>query len=554
MVPPRLAGNVVRLLLIVLCAGAPARGEAPDVKFLFPSGLQQGTSRTLKVNGKPGTLPVDAWTSDERLSGRPDEKGETIELTAAKDIPPGVHWLRLFNVEGASELLPIVVGVIPEVTEEQLTDNENPQPLVLPTTISGVLSKSGQVDSYDVDVEEGQTLIASIDSRRLLDSPADIVLQLASEQGFVVAQNHDHHDVDPQIVYTIPADGAYTVRVFAFPADPNQTIRFAGGDNYVYRLTLTTGPFVDHLFPPALPSQRETALQELGWNLPVNSSPIVVSSTSSDAIPVLAHPGSFLMNRLQRIEVPLVTEPALSDRTKSNVILAPSAACGHIAVPGERDTWQFPAKKGETLRLSVAAQGFDSPLDPVLEIRDAQGKFIKAADDIAKGNADVRVEVKVPADGEYTAEVTDRYGHGGMRYVYLLSIEQPRPTYRLSLEKTRLSVSVEKPLEIPVAVDRQEGFDGAISVEIAGLPEGVRAETVESAPKGDTAKKVTLKVEATGEAAFNGPIRVIGTSGDEPAVTATADAPVAGLTIDEIWLTVVAAEEKDDKAEESTSD
>ena len=51
---------------------------------------------------------------------------------------------------------------------------------------------------------------------------------------------------DPRIVFTAPEDGTYYVRTFAFPADPNSTIQFAGAASYIYRLTLTTGPFVDH--------------------------------------------------------------------------------------------------------------------------------------------------------------------------------------------------------------------------------------------------------------------------------------------------------------------
>src|SRR5690606_7066862 len=294
----------------LLATAGECRAEAPDVRFLLPAGVQQGQTRTLTINGKPGTPPLQFWTSDERLNVTAGEKEDQITLTAAADLPAGLYWLRVANAEGASELLPLVVGVLPEVAESDLESKEGPQSPALPVTISGVLSRNGQVDSYTIELEQDQTLIASIDSRRLLASPADVVLQLADERGFVLEQNDDHHDFDPQIVFTASTAGTYTVRVFAFPADPNSSIRFAGGDNYVYRLTLTTGPFVDHLLPLAVPTGSEIALQVAGWNLPPDESPLTVAAGEGQPVKVaVPYPGSFLASRLRATSVPAVIEP-----------------------------------------------------------------------------------------------------------------------------------------------------------------------------------------------------------------------------------------------------
>jgi hypothetical protein len=561
---PAAGGLITRSVMATLTAIAAllatagvGRAEVPDVKFLFPAGVQQGQTRTLKINGKPGTAPLQFWTSDERLSATAGEKEDQIALTAAADAPAGLHWLRVANAEGASELLPVIVGVLPEVSESDLESKEGPSSPTLPVTISGVLSRSGEVDSYTIELEKDQTLIASIDSRRLLASPADVVLQLADERGFVVEQNDDHHDFDPQIVHTVTTTGKYSVRVFAFPADPNSSIRFAGGDNYVYRLTLTTGPFVDHLLPLAVPTGTETALQLAGWNLPQDESPLTVAAAEGEPIGVaVPHPGSFLVSRLQPTSVPVIVEPPPATDGGAVTLPVPAAASGHIDAPGQSDAWRFSAKKDQTLNLHVRAQEFDSPLDPVLRIEDAAGKVIREVDDQRRGNADARAEVKIPADGEYVARVTDRFGHGGMRYFYLLQIEEPRPQYRLSLKASRYTVPEGKPLEIPVTVDRQNGFGEPISVQIEGLPEGVTAAAVESAAKGDSSKAVTLKLETDGKSPFSGPVRIVGTSGETAPVRATADTPAGGLTIDNVWLTVIgtAPEPKEEPESKSEAD
>src|SRR5690606_32659650 len=103
------------------------RAEPPDVKFLFPAGVQQGQTRTIKLNGKPGTAPLQFWTSDERITAAAGEKEDQIALTASADAPAGLYWLRIANAEGASELLPLVVGVLPEVAESDLESKDGPQ-------------------------------------------------------------------------------------------------------------------------------------------------------------------------------------------------------------------------------------------------------------------------------------------------------------------------------------------------------------------------------------------------------------------------------------------
>ncbi len=48
----------------------------------------------------------------------------------------------------------------------------------------------------------------------------DANLQIMDEKGNLLAQNLDHHGLDPQIVFSAPAYGNYLVRVFGFPSEP----------------------------------------------------------------------------------------------------------------------------------------------------------------------------------------------------------------------------------------------------------------------------------------------------------------------------------------------
>ena len=541
---PRRTGffrSVVSVIAVCMVANSWSAAAPPDVKSLFPSGLQQGSTRTLKVAGKPGTAPISAWCAAGGLSVTPNESGDELVVTADANASPGLHWIRLYNAEGASQLLPVVVGVLPETTESELAEADSTDATPLPATVSGVLSKSGEVDSFPVLIEQGRTLVASVDSNRSLGSPADVVMQLVSEEGFVVEQNDDFHGFDPQIVFTPRQSGKFVVRLFAFPAEPNSTIRFAGGSDYAYRLILTTGPFVDHVAPLSQSEQQPTSVRRFGWNIPDDeqTGPMTAGRFPGTAASRQVRPPS---------ETALVEEPRVHDEDLQRFALG-AALTGHVARQGEVDTFSFEGAKGQSLSVTVNARSFGSPLDPVLRIVGADGSVVKEADDVSRENVDVRLDLKIPADGTYRAEITDRYGHGGMRYVYELCIEEQRPQFFLSVKVDRYTLKEGGEIEVPVAIERQGGFAEDVTVSVRGLPEGVSAEAVVSAPKGDSAKEVKLKLKSNGAAAFNGPIEIIGTGADEQEAVATTPTPSAGATTTNVWLAVVSSPDHDPPAE-----
>ena len=239
-----------------------ASAAPPRLDALFPAGAQRGEATPIIAVGEFKDWPPQVWIRGAGIAVRAgDEKGE-LRLQAAENAEPGVHWLRLFNHEGPSGTAPLVIGVLPELNEREPNDEPaGESPLPLPLTMNGRLEGRGDVNIFPVALAEGQTLIASLDANRHLASPMDGVLQVASVDGFVLAQNDDGRGLDPQIVFSSPRGGTFLVRVFAFPATPDSTIGFAGGNDFVYRLTLTTGQLLDHSLPMAVASSGVTELQ-----------------------------------------------------------------------------------------------------------------------------------------------------------------------------------------------------------------------------------------------------------------------------------------------------
>jgi hypothetical protein len=540
------------MLLVAVCFGAAnvARADAPDVKALIPSGVQRGQSVTVKVLGKSGTAPVQAWCDREQVTIAVNEKGDELTVSAAPETPPGLCWIRLHNTEGASASRPFFVGLLPEVSEEE-PNNSVAQAKTVDSsgvTVNGVLHKNGEVDVFAVTLEAGQTLVASVESARSLASPADCVLQVLSPQGFVLEQNDDDHGIDPQIVFPAPVAGTHYVRLFAFPKDPNSTIGFAGGDDYVYRLTLTTGPFIDRLVPAAAADGSTSVLR--GWNLPDEAPVAALALLEERVTGNLPFPGTWQPERMPLASGSLIVEPD----NVTDPLPMPAAVTGHISVDGEIDTYRLQGTKGQSLRIAVAARGLDSPLDPVLKVIDADGKVLKEEDDAGREEFDPSTTFEVPADGVYQVQVADRFEHGGERYVYLLTIGPVQPDVALSVEKDAWVLKPGTPLEIPVTLTRTGTLPGQPEISIEGLPEGVTVtvgEMTEKAPEGERrgrrrrgraseGEKTTLKLEAAEGTVFSGPVRIVGTvEGESPLVrSATAPTAASGLRTRDLWLTV----------------
>ena len=124
--------------------------------------------------------------------------------------------------------------------------------------VNGQLAKAGEVDIFRVALKRGQSLTAALDAQRPLGSPMDGVLQILTSDGFVLVECDDEVDLDPRLNFVAPSDGNYLVRIFAFPAVGTSNIGLAGGADYIYRLTLTTAGFLDHVLPLALPAGQST--------------------------------------------------------------------------------------------------------------------------------------------------------------------------------------------------------------------------------------------------------------------------------------------------------
>ena len=529
------------LPILLLTLSSTLCADPPSVTYFYPSGAQRG--KTVEVTAS-GTFPnwplqVQVTTSGLQFEAAKDKGKFKAVIDAEAQV--GVHFIRLYDAAGASSLHPFFVSDLPEIVEAEPNDQPSaPQVVDNRIIINGKLAKGGDVDGYRISLKSGQTVVASMMANRTLKSPMDSVLQVCDAAGFVIDQNDDELGFDPQLVFTAPRDGDYLFRTFAFPATPNSTIGFAGADNYVYRLTLTTGPYLDHTLPLAVHRDTPTKLQLVGWNLSPDQTSQTVEPPGEPPQLTIAQPQTANPLSLPVTPHAIIASTAPTDPNTPTEVPIPSVITGNIAAPKQVHVYQFHAAKDAALLFRVEGRQLGYRIDPWLGVKDVAGKLLKEVDDAKDRGADIELSWKAPAEGDYQLHIRDLHGHGGARYVYRLTVTEPQPDFQLSFTADTGIVAPDKPLEVTVNIARQGGLNDPIEIGLAELPDGVQCTPVISAAKGDSAKSVKLKITTDGTKAFQGSLQIVGKSQADPPTERTAHFAVGdGVLIRDFWLTAL---------------
>jgi hypothetical protein len=563
----RARGARVGPTLLLLCGAALA--APPKLNNLFPAGAQRGQSVAVTAAGDLSTWPVQVWSDRPGITFTAEKDKGKFKVDVAGDAAAGIYWLRMHNADGASVPRPFVVGTLPEIAESETNDTPDKPQVVEPrVVVNGKLGKTNDVDSFRVELKRNQTLVASLEANSRLGAPMDAVLQLCElserlgrTEAFIVSQNHDAVGLDPQIVFTAEHDGAYLVRLFAFPAMPDSSVRFAGGDDYIYRLTLTTGPFIDHVLPLAVP-REESQVALGGWNLGRTATTIVPPLSASTE--VLTPPDEPLVWiwRPDAAGAVLVPRVEITSQADKSEIVPPMTNSGRLAVVGQVDAYSFRGLKDKKLRFKVAAKSLGYPTDAALTIVDEAGKTLAEADDASRDDRDPTLDFAPPAEANYRLLVRDLANRGDVRMVYRLTAEPIEPDFSVTLAADSFVIEKGKPLEIPINVAVRDGLKEPIEFHAVGLPTGVTAEPLKFEPSGDapapmnsdsrrgkrggstqpSGPSVKLMLKSDSSAPVGGfPIRIEGQTAGASPKTCTArfslNLPLAG-SHHAVWVTV----------------
>lgn len=114
------------------------------------------------------------------------------------------------------------------------------------------------------------------------------------------------------------------------------------------------------------------------------------------------------------------TEPNDTPATAQKLDRTPVVVNGRIQAPLDRDVYAFDAGAGETWTFDCNAARIRSPLDPVLELRNATGHLLRMAQ--SAWDTDPRLVYRFEHAGSYSLTVRDTQFLGAPNYLYRLTM------------------------------------------------------------------------------------------------------------------------------------
>jgi hypothetical protein len=483
------SGDRIRLPLLLavgLCntySQAVAQLPDPRLTAIAPAGWRADETIDVIVTG------TDLEGADKLRFDHPGlrafrlKDANKFRVAIAPGTPSGAHDVRVVGTFGVTNPRVFVVGEGTEVREVE--PNERPvqaTPISLNSVVHGVIQASPDVDCFRLEGRGGQRVVVEVESRRL-DGRLDPVLRLLSADGRVLAESRRVGTSEPVIDATLPADGSYYLKL--------HDTTYAGGPDFVYRLSVTEGPKASSAAWSFLPSSREVG------------APVAAGSALPEVEP--------------------------NDPDHPQEVTLPVEIDGAFASPGDLDAFRFQAKKGQVWWFDVWADRLGRPTDAsfVLQKVVANGPpaDVAVADDLADPTSlprfpshtvDPRLRWAVPEDGTFQIVLSDVFGsqRGDAALSYRMQVRAERPDFQLFLVPANPTLPGATTLRTGgravayVQARRLDGFARPIRVEAIDLPEGLSCGPALIGP-GQTTAPLVLTASASvspGEVA----LRVIG--------------------------------------------
>ncbi len=182
-------------------------------------------------------------------------------VTIAPDVPLGHYDVRFVGKFGITNAHAFVVGDLTQVLEkEPNNDVDQAQRVEINSTVTGTIGQPTDVDYYVFAGKKGQRVLiqcqcATIDSKLTPD------IKVLAGDNREIAGHRAAPLTDGLVDVTLPSDGDYKVRLV-------QSAHQLGGPELFYRLSITTGPWIDAVYPPMVQPGQSAEVTVYGRNLP----------------------------------------------------------------------------------------------------------------------------------------------------------------------------------------------------------------------------------------------------------------------------------------------
>ncbi|HEY6229475.1 MAG TPA: PPC domain-containing protein, partial [Verrucomicrobiae bacterium] len=416
------------------------------------------------------------------------------------------------------------VGTLPESSEkEPNNDPAHAQKIDFNSTINGVVNNE-DVDCFSVGAKKGERLSVEVEGMRLGRGPLDARLTVLKADGSILADCDDTWlgVQDPFISLLAPVEGQYTIEV--------REVTYGGSDKCHYRLHVGSFPRPTSVFPLGGKVGETVAFTFFSEATGEFSEKIKLPDKPDEKLGVFAEFEGLTAptpNWIRVSDFPnVLAGPDNHDREHATATdLQPPLALNGIIAKKDQESWfRFNAAKGAALEVNAYARRLRSPLDPIVEVFDAAGKYLASNDDSV--GADSSLKFTANETTNYFIRVRDTLHEGGRDFAFRIEVTPTEPSLAIKIpEVSRNDTQSRQYIVVPrgnrfatLISAKRANFGGELNFNITGLPDGSTMLADRMSPNMDS---MPLVFEATPDALIAGKLLDLtanGTNNGKPVV------------------------------------
>ena len=455
-------------------AAAPELTLEPRIASIYPLGAQPGKTFAATIRGRNLKDARSFWFPEPGVRARllkvdsPDATTDVLhaELTVEPSASLGPHRFRIVAEAGVSNQIELQISAVGPV-------REGPRDAPIdrfPVSVDDRIEKRGDVNTYPIAVQSGQTITFEVISGF---SGLDPSIAIAEQSGSWFDSQRINRlafndeplsfpglSKDARLVHRFDRAGKYLVQVSSSSGQ--------GGPDYVYQLRMIPG-----IAPaPGLHPKLGESWEEREFTRAMGSTWMaqLVGRGAEDTSPRTAE--SFRAVKEGAGEVPVMTPPGIVE--------------GRIAAPGEAHVIQVKVDQAQDLSIEVETPEATMPrFNPVVRLTEAGGNEIVTNVYTKLNNnglymmkmIQAKTTFSLSAPGLYTLRIRDiTTDHGAANFAYRVLVRPRIPHIgKLIGSADHFNLSAGETRTLTVTLDREEEFGGVVALEAADLPAGVTA-------------------------------------------------------------------------------
>ena len=505
----------VGLLLAFSCI-ASAEFPTAELRTLSATCVQIGSKSTLQPRGQNLTELQKLVFSSEKITATQQlaapELLQTVgvrkgvfNLSVATDAKTGIAQVRTLGRFGVSNPRPLLLTTQPVVAVAGDHSNQVLAQEAEPGHIYSQVFQPHQRTYFQVKVAKGQWLRATAYARQF-DSRAIPSITLRRDDGTEISRSHAKGFWPAELQHQVNEDTTLFLELHDF--------LFLGGEEYAFALEVQR-------------SDQEISMElaEAGTELDRLLRPSLDfphSDTRFHELTSLADP--------RKAQSLASSSPNSGDRLTLPFLIRGDFASGAVH-------YDFDAKKGQVVSFEVSSSALQQQTDPQMVIYSLQGEGaelktqqLSQQDDQSNlggpemllRRLDPLIRWTAPADGKFRIKLLNlqsgKQPIGSQGFLLKAGFQQPSfrllatPVYpnnnRAAVKPFGCNIMAGGTKAIRILVDRRDGFNSAIELNLEGLPATLHCPPVVMSP-GVTEEALVITADESA-AAWHGPVHIVG--------------------------------------------